>query len=91
MPPQPLCNLYKTYQKMDDVSVDSDLNVVDFRRGLTIEQKEKIVPVDSVTSEVITAAHVKFVESSQSTNGKPRNLSTSPDPCTVYEHKDFDG
>jgi alkylated DNA repair protein alkB homolog 1 len=91
MPPQAICNMYKKYQKMDDASVDGDLNVVDFRRGLDPEQREKIVPVDVVSSEVIAAAQKAFKSCCQLGNGEAVDLSFAPEACTIYEHKDFDG
>jgi alkylated DNA repair protein alkB homolog 1 len=89
MPPQAICNLYKKYQKMDDESVDEDLSVVDFRRGLTFEQKEKIVPVDIVCSEIISSARKAF----ESCNGDAASLESDhiPEACTIYGHRDFDG
>lgn len=89
MPPQAICDLYKKYQKADNASVDTDLNIVDFRRGLTPEQTKSIVPVATITSETIIAAERAF----RSTNGvdlvggDTRILPS----CTIYEHKDFPG
>lgn len=76
---------------MDDASVDNDLEIVDFRRGLTPTQKERIVPVDTVSSELIDAARKTFRCSAQETDGTIEALQAMPDACTVYEYKDFDG
>ena len=83
--------MYKKYQRLDDAAVDQDLDVVDFTRGLTDEQKEKLVKIDVVPSELIEAARKAY-----KTYGKT-DLDTVPSvealaaPCTVYEHKDFPG
>ena len=74
---------------MDDTAVDEDLEVVDFRRGLTEAQKERIVQVDTVSSELINYARVAF--NGQAAKRESFCSETMPDPCTVYEHKDFDG
>jgi len=88
MPPQAICNAYKRYQKVEDSALDQDIDVVDFRRGLTEAQKEKIVPVASVPSELINVAQKVFIAEHQGREPKARNV---PEACTVYEHKDFTG
>jgi alkylated DNA repair protein alkB family protein 1 len=82
--------MYKKYQKMDDASVDKDLEVVDFRRGLTQAQKDKIIQVDYVSSEVIAAAQKAFKNYGQTPNADTTEPEALPDACTIYEHKDFD-
>jgi alkylated DNA repair protein alkB family protein 1 len=76
---------------MDDATVDSDLDIVDFRRGFTPSQKEKIVPVATVPSELINSAREAFIYYGQNANGEVEHSEMMPDACTVYEHKDFDG
>jgi hypothetical protein len=76
---------------MDDASVDSDTEIVDFKRGLTPLQKEKILAVDTVPSDLIDSARKVFQNPSQITNGEVLDSETVPGPCTVYEHRDFDG
>jgi alkylated DNA repair protein alkB family protein 1 len=89
MPLQAICDLYKKYQKLDNASIDADLDIVDFQRGLTLEQEKSIVPVDTVSSEVIIEAEKAF----RSTNGDDLGDgdTKSPPSCTIYEHKDFPG
>jgi alkylated DNA repair protein alkB homolog 1 len=87
--------MYKKYQKMDDIAIDTDLNVVDFTRGLSGSQKERIVPVEEISSELITSAMKAFkaqnrVESEEVKDGD-EDENPVPKPCTVYEHKDFPG
>ena len=91
MPPQAICNVYKKYQKMDDSAVDDNLEVVDFRRGLTGAQKEKIVTVGTVPSQLIGSAQKAFKGDGQDDHGNARASDFVPEPCTIYEHKDFDG
>lgn len=90
IPPQAICNVYKKYQKMSDASVDQDLEVVDFRRGLTAAQKERIIPADTVPSELIEEARVAFKYFGQD-NEEGTKVGGLPEACTIYEHKDFPG
>ncbi|QDS67636.1 hypothetical protein FKW77_004511 [Venturia effusa] len=89
MPPQAICDLYRHYQKLDNASIDSDVRIVDFQRGLSVEQQERIVPVDTIASETIVEAEKGF----KNTNGDTMDTENGPSPhsCTVYEHKDFPG
>ncbi|KUJ09398.1 uncharacterized protein LY89DRAFT_741111 [Mollisia scopiformis] len=89
IPPQAICNIYKKYQKMDDVDIDSDLEVVDFGRGLTKQQDKSIVPVDTISSELVATARDKFMSYWPSFDSVPRD--STPKACTIYEHKDFAG
>jgi alkylated DNA repair protein alkB family protein 1 len=91
MPPQAICNVYKRYQKMDGFAVDKDLEVVDFRRGLTEAQKEKILPVGTVSSELIASAQEAFKAVDAFKDGKAGASDFGPERCTIYEHKNFEG
>jgi alkylated DNA repair protein alkB family protein 1 len=89
MPPQAICDLYKKYQKAENASIDADNDIVDFRRGLTSEQQKSIVPVDTISSQVIVEAEKAF----RRTNGLNEVVgdATIPNSCTIYEHKEFPG
>jgi alkylated DNA repair protein alkB family protein 1 len=76
---------------MEDVAVDADLEVLDFARGLTDVQKERLVAVDTVSSELIKSAWKEFKREGKQDivdNGDSQKL---PESCTIYEHKDFPG
>ncbi|TVY40151.1 Alpha-ketoglutarate-dependent dioxygenase [Lachnellula subtilissima] len=91
IPPQAICNTYKKYQKLSDAAVDQDLEVVDFRRGLTDVQKQKIVPVDTVKSELIASAQKAFRKCGDKGAEDTVDVETEPEACTIYEHQDFPG
>ena len=91
LPPNAICDAYKKYQRMDDASVDSDFEIVDFSRGLTSVQKERIFPVDAVSSELIDSARKAFDNFQKSANEEVDDTEEKADACTIYEHKDFDG
>ena len=89
MPPQAICNAYKKYQQMDEETLLSDLDIVDFQRGLSSVQKKSVVPVAAVSSEMIAAAQEAFeVKSTDAPSVAP---TTVPDACTIYEHVEFPG
>jgi alkylated DNA repair protein alkB family protein 1 len=87
--------MYKKYQKMDDAAIDNDLNVVDFTRGLSESQKERIVSVEEISSELITSATKAFKAQNRAdgeeVKGGDKDENPVPKPCTVYEDMDFPG
>lgn len=87
IPPQAICDLYRHYQKLDNALIDADVDIVDFRRGLTPEQQERIVPVDTVSAETLVAAERAF----RTAHGADGAVKDAVPPCTIYEHKDFQG
>ncbi|KAH7390328.1 hypothetical protein BKA64DRAFT_710882 [Cadophora sp. MPI-SDFR-AT-0126] len=91
IPPQAICNVYKKYQRMDDEAVDADLDIVDFNRGLTDVQKEKLVAVGTVESKLIAKAQKVFKFYGKDNTEDPSGPDPLPTPCTIYEHKDFPG
>ncbi|KAE9365088.1 hypothetical protein N431DRAFT_496254 [Stipitochalara longipes BDJ] len=91
IPPQAVCNAYKKYQKMEDEAVNKDLYILDFSRGLTNAQKEKLVAVDNVPSELIAFAWKAFKGDVERDATHGVDSTSLPEPCTIYEHKDFPG
>jgi hypothetical protein len=94
MPPHAICNAYKNYQKLEDSALDKDLEIVDFKRGLSDIQKKKIVPVEIIPASLIAQAQELFTGSTYQDPIQERRGADStpiPEQCTVYEHKDFVG
>jgi hypothetical protein len=83
--------MYKKYQKMSDAAVDHDLEVVDFKRGLTEAQKDRIVPVETVKSDLIASAQKAFRNFGGLGEANHLDLEKEPEACTIYEHQDFPG
>ena len=76
---------------MDDAAIGQDFEVVDFTRGLTGKQKERIVPVDIIPAELIASAQTTFrLRHNPSSVSKP-DTDRAIRPCIIYEHKDFPG
>jgi hypothetical protein len=71
--------------------VDQDLQVLDFSRGLTDAQKEKLVAVDTASSELIYSAWKAFNNDGAEGVANDRDMDKLPESCTIYEHKDFPG
>lgn len=71
--------------------MDQDLEVLDFRRGLTDAQKEKLVAVDTVSSELIDSAWKAFDGDGTEGVADDGDINKLPESCTIYEHKDFPG
>lgn len=76
---------------MSDAAVDQDLDVVDFRRGLTDVQKQRIVPVDAVKSDLIASAQKAFRTAGGKRAEDGVEVEIEPEACTIYEHQDFPG
>lgn len=81
---------------MDDAAVNDDLTIVDLRRGLSSEQRERIIPVDRVEGNVIAEAQRAFRRSHQKEGGgrvvnKKDETNEVLDDCVIYEHLDFPG
>ncbi|KAF2491249.1 hypothetical protein BU16DRAFT_566161 [Lophium mytilinum] len=91
MPPQPICNMYRKYQKIDDAAVDGDLDIIDFNRGLTEDQKTQLIHVYTIPSELIASAEKAFKNHGKISNGDIVEAEVLPPACTVYEHKEFPG
>lgn len=76
---------------MSDAEVDADLEIIDFQRGLSPAQKEKVRPVRTVSKEVISAAQRAFKFHGREDTGTREDEFSQIQDCTVYEHVDFDG
>ncbi|RQM07467.1 hypothetical protein DH86_00002888, partial [Scytalidium sp. 3C] len=90
IPPQAICDVFKMYQRMSDAEVDADLEIIDFQRGLSPAQKEKVRPVRTVSKEVISAAQRAFKFHGREDTGTREDEFSQIQDCTVYEHVDFD-
>jgi alkylated DNA repair protein alkB homolog 1 len=91
LPPLAVLEAYKKYQRMNDSKIVEDLEIVDFRRGLSEAQRAKIVPVATIPSQTIAAAAMAFKSHPRNLDKKPRELLNVPKHCTVYEYRGFNG
>jgi hypothetical protein len=76
---------------MEDAAIEADLEVLDFARGLTDEQKERLVAVDTVSSELIDSAWRAFKSEGKHDVVDNDESHKVPESSTIYEHKDFPG
>ena len=91
-PPQGICDVYKRYQRMSDADVNSDLDVIDFSRGLSPEQRSKVQIVESVATHIMEAASREFLQSEYDDEEEhEESLDSESSVCSVYSHADFPG
>lgn len=99
LPPEHICQAYWKYNKISTKELQEDLDVVDFRRGLTSEQRKKLRPVRHVDASTISAASRALRDDGEAHEGdgglwggeeEGRNV-VGVEPCTAYEHADFPG
>ncbi|KAL1311826.1 hypothetical protein AAFC00_001902 [Neodothiora populina] len=96
LPPDHICEAYWKYNKIKPADLDNDPDVVDFGRGLSPAQAEKIHVVKTVSSETIAEAGRAFKYFGQDGSGDEgegeRWLDDErPKACNVYEFDDFPG
>ena len=84
-PPEAIKGLYKHYQKLTSDSLQTDLHILDFRRGLSHGQQVAVKDVDRVLASTIDAAcsHLDGFK-----NQEP--LSSNLD-VQIYEAEDLPG
>ena len=72
--------------------MNEDLEVLDFNRGLTRAQQEKLVAVDAVPSELIDSAWKSFKgDGGKEVTNDEESIKSPLKHCTIYEHTDFPG
>lgn len=91
-PPVALRNLYKKYQKHPE-SLESDLQleIVDFRRGLTAAQQTDIRVVGTISKERLTSTFDAFVLEPDPPDHERRITSTAISDAAIFEHRDLPG
>jgi hypothetical protein len=87
MPPEFIQKVHWHYSAVKKATLDFDEDVIDFRGGLTVKQKQDLQPVETMsTTQIQTAcdAYKKaYIESSDPVDDVSN--------VTVYEHKEFPG
>ncbi|KAH8816915.1 hypothetical protein F5884DRAFT_777894 [Xylogone sp. PMI_703] len=91
VPPQAICEAFKRYQRMSDEEIDADPEIIDFSRGLSPSQKEKLRPVRTVSKEAIAVAQKAFKFHGREAKEMSEDEINQIRDCTVYEHVDFHG
>jgi alkylated DNA repair protein alkB family protein 1 len=82
---------YWHYNKVKAEDLANDLEVVDFGRGLSEEQKKVLLPVGKISAEAIGKACTAFRDFGKdavSSEDKPAVVATE---AIVYEHQEFPG
>lgn len=84
-PPESIRASYKFYHKLHFDALEEDPGIIDFSRGLSVEQAKKCNKVDQLTHETVTAACVRFGYDKEP---DPR---TSPSNTPIFEQRDLPG
>lgn len=84
-PPESIKAIYKLYNKLANKALDADPNVLDFTRGLNLEQLTKVLEVSTIPQDEVYGSCLRL-ENQESLNAGSVHQSVS-----VYEHSDVPG
>lgn len=59
-PPESIKTRYKFYQTLDSVALDRDPDILDFSRGLSLQQQEKCKQVGTMSLDKVRNACIRF-------------------------------
>jgi hypothetical protein len=88
-PPGGIRCAYKKYQKLRPRDFDEDLDIVDFRRGLTCSQA-LVVQIGEISAERIAAVCHGFHQANKQRIPSAGDV-VSPNDIPVYQHRDLPG
>ena len=83
-PPESIKAIYKHFQKLSIDTIQEDIRLLDFQRGLTIEQKTRCRKVETVLGQNVMAACLCFRHYTKQAS------ELFPD-VPVFEHEDARG
>lgn len=83
-PPESIKASYKLYQKLSLEAISTDPGIIDFSRGLSIEQAQKCKQVSRISYDCVRLACHRF---RHTRNEEPR----PPREIAVFEHEDIPG
>lgn len=63
-PPESIKTRYKFYQKLDFVALDRDPDILDFSRGLSLQQKEQCKLISTMSLDSVRNACIRFRQNS---------------------------
>ncbi|KAH0545264.1 hypothetical protein FGG08_000718 [Glutinoglossum americanum] len=89
-PPIGIRHEYKKYQKLRPRDFNEDLDIIDFRRGLTRSQDADIVQIGAVSAERIAAVCRSFHQTDKQHIPITENT-VSPNSIPIYQHRDLPG
>jgi len=89
-PPDDLRKLYKRYQKHPE-NLDNDLEIADFRRGLTAAQQIDVTVIGNISKERLTSTFDAFMLGTHPLDRTRPSTSTAICDAPIYEHRDLPG
>lgn len=87
VPPAFIHKAHWHYSSVKKSALDLDEDVIDFRRGLTTQQKNALKPVGNMSASTINTACRAY---KQAYLGSTEDVQDVGD-VTIYEHSDFPG
>ena len=64
-PPKSIKASYKSYRKLTSDALKTDLSIIDFNRGLSVEQQKKCKKVRCMPQDTVMTACLRFGHESQ--------------------------
>lgn len=83
-PPESIKASYKLYQKLSLEAISTDPGIIDFSRGLSIEQAQKCKQVSKISYDSVRLACHRFRHTGNEEPWPPREIA-------VFEHEDIPG
>lgn len=90
LPPAFIQKAHWHYSSVKKAALDLDEDVVDFRRGLTAQQRNVLKPLDNIPSTVVADACKVYKQSYFGQQDDVR-LEENAGEVTIYEHAEFPG
>lgn len=87
LPPAFIQKAHWHYTSVKKASLDLDENVIDFRRGLTPQQKHELTSVGIISASTIASACQGYKQARLDSNQPVDGVQDA----TIYEHKTFPG
>lgn len=89
-PPVEIRELYKKYQKPSR-ALDSDLEIVDFKRGLTVSQQKDVKVIGRIGKECLAFTFHAFAQSIPPPDSSSLDTSRIISDSLIYEHRRLPG
>lgn len=84
-PPGSIKTRYKYYQTLDSVTLDSDPDILDFSRGLSLQQEEQCKQVGTMNLDRVRNACIRFGQN------RPIDQRTTFFDTPAFEHAELPG
>ncbi|KAI9818938.1 MAG: hypothetical protein M1827_007760 [Pycnora praestabilis] len=90
-PPEAIREVYKRYQKLNIAELDTDLDLVDFKRGLTRKQQVCFTEVDHIPAPHTAELYRHFMTRDDPARPDSPNIQVNAADIPVFEHQGLRG